>query len=82
MEYNSHLQSSSLAFLPTIPPMQAPGTTYPVMKVTELASLFQKQHGTGYWEIEGVALVHLNVAMVTQVLEKAGAKSLGMYTCM
>ena len=78
MEFNLRLQSSSLALLPT-KPMQAPGGTYPVMKVTELASLFQKQHGTGYWEIEGVALVHLNVAMVTQVLEKAGAKSLGMY---
>ena len=49
-----------------------------MVKVTELVSLFQKQHGTGYWEIEALSLVHLNVAAVVEVLEQAGSKSLGM----
>ena len=57
-----------------------PAPDYPVVKVTELESLFQKQHESGYWEMEALSLVHLDVEAVGRVLEEAGSKSLGGYT--
>ena len=57
-----------------------PAPDYPVVKVTELESLFQRQHESGYWEIEALSLVHLDVEAVRRVLEEAGSKSLGGYT--
>ena len=51
--------------------------TYPEVKVTELGAIFGSQKGAGYWELGDVGVVHLSVAKVTQVLDKAGAKSLG-----
>ena len=53
---------------------------YPVVKVTELEGLFQKQHESGYWEMEALSLVHLDVEAVGRMLEEAGSKSLGGYT--
>ena len=53
-----------------------------MVKVTELETLFQKQHETGYWEMEALSLLHLDMEAVARVLEEAGSKSLGGYICM
>ena len=57
--------------------MQVTRQTYPALKVTKLAGLFQKQHEAGYWEEEALSLVHLSVSGVVKVLEQSGCKSLG-----
>ena len=56
--------------------------TYPEVKVDELVTIFGSQKGAGYWELGDVGVIHLSVAKVTQVLDKAGAKSLGEFESM
>ena len=50
---------------------------YPELKEVELAAIFGCQNRDGFWELTDLVLVHLDVAMVTEVLRNAGAKSLG-----
>ena len=50
---------------------------YPVVKVTELQSLFQKQRETGEWGTEALELVHLNTGKFSEIVKATGCKSLG-----
>ena len=59
--------------------VQVTRQTYPAVKVTELAALFQKQHQMGYWEEDALPLVHLSLTALVEVVEQAGCNSLGRY---
>ena len=51
----------------------------PKVKVTVLKTLFQKQHGMGYWESDCLELVGVVEKRVGKMLEEAGCRSLGVW---
>ena len=55
------------------------GVRYPVLKVTELKSLFQLQSDTGEWDVILLEEIYLNYQKYTRLMKETGYESLGMH---